>query len=270
MFTSRELNTFISVAEKMSIKLAAEELNITSPAVCSMIKKLESRINNKLFIFEHNKMILTQYGKRIYSLTEGHFHTLRSLELKMRGDKDIIKVFICEELSFLSSFITNQFNKIEKEIILTTLIDDSTDLIINDVSIIKIDDCDYSTVPANLYLYLANDVNSKCKDIFIHKDHAHLIKNHLAKIATNEIGKEINTSSRIIVSENITSIVEMVISSLGSAILPHICSVLKCLANSRLEIKTKRIPPHIPMHVYAHKRIDHETVKFIFDDIKIK
>lgn len=270
MFTSRELNTFISVAEKMSIKLAAEELNITSPAVCSMIKKLENRVNNKLFIFENNKMILTQYGKRIYSLTKGHFHTLKAVELKIREDKDIIKVFICEELSFLSSFITNQFKKIEKETILTTLIDDSTDVIINDVSIITIDTYDYSTIPANLYLYIATDANSKCKDIFIHKDHAHLIKNNLAKIATNETGKEINRDSRVIVYENITSIVEMVMSSLGSAIFPHICSVLKCLANSQLTIKTKRIAPHIPMYVYAHKRIDHETVKFIFEDIKIK
>ncbi|CAI0716645.1 LysR family transcriptional regulator [Serratia entomophila] len=270
MFTSRELNTFISVAEKMSIKLAAEELNITSPAVCSMIKKLESRINNKLFVFENNKMILTQYGKRIYSLTEGHFHTLRSLEFKMRGDKDIIKVFICEELSFLSSFIANQFNKREKETILTTFIDDSTDLIINDESIIKIDPCNYNIVPTNLFLYLVNDVNSTSRDIFIHKEHAHLINNHLTKMAADGIGKDMDAESKVIVSENITSIVEMVISSLGSAILPHICSVLKCLANSRLELKIKRITPHIPMHVYTHKRIDCEMVKIIFDDIKIK
>lgn len=267
MFTSRELNTFISVAERLSIKLAAEELNITSPAVCSMIKKLESRINNKLFIFEHNKMALTEYGKRIYALTKGHFHTLKSLELKIRGDKAIIKVYICKEFTFLSAFIINQFDKREIETILTTLIDDSTDLIISDEPIIKIDSRYYKTANVNLFLYLVHDTNLRIKDIFVHKEHAHLMKIHLAKMNTGEIEKGMEAEPRMIVSDHITSIVEMVISCLGSAILPHICSVLKCLANSRLELNIKRISPHIPMHVYAHKRIDHEMVKVIFEDI---
>lgn len=270
MFTSRELNTFISVAEKLSIKLAAEDLNITSPAVCSMIKKLEGRINNKLFIFEHNKMALTEYGKRIYSLTKGHFHTLRSLESKMRGDKDIIKVFICEEFTFLSSFIINQFDKIDKETIFTTSIDDSTDLIISHDPIIKIDSCYYKTANVNLFFYLVHDANLKINDIFIHKDHTHLIKSPFPRLIIGELEKETEVEPRMIVSEHITSIVEKVISCLGAAILPHICSVLKCLTNTRLELNIKRITPHIPMHVHAHKRIDNEMVEILFEDISTK
>ncbi|MFI8415485.1 helix-turn-helix domain-containing protein [Serratia sp. NPDC078593] len=176
MFTSRELKAFISVAEKKSVKLAADELNISSPAVCSMLKKLEGRINNKLFIFEKNRMTLTQYGERIYTLTNGHFHALKSLEANLKNNKKIIKVFVSKDLGFLSSFIINQFKKISIEVMLTSLIDKSTDVIINDITNQNIQPDNYNSILTQLKLYLVYDESSNSQDVFIHKDYSQLIK----------------------------------------------------------------------------------------------
>ncbi|CAI0975946.1 MULTISPECIES: LysR family transcriptional regulator [Serratia] len=266
MFTSRELNTFISVAEKMSIKLAAEDLNITSPAVCSMIKKLERRIDNKLFIFENNKMILTQYGKRIYSLTEGHFHTLKSLEDKMKNNKEIIKIFISSEYLFLSPFITNQFKKKSIEIILTSVADESTDIIIDDTHNGSIEHCEYHSMVSELFFYLIYDKNNTCKDVFIHSEYAHLINKFILEKTIDKLKSEVGIGGKLTLSSNITSMIEMVICTLGYAILPHTCSVLKCMFNSTFELITKKIDVNIPLYIYTHKRIDTEMIKRIFDD----
>ncbi len=268
MFTSRELNTFISVAEKMSIKLAAEDLNITSPAVCSMIKKLERRIDNKLFVFENNKMILTQYGKRIYSLTEGHFHTLRSLEIKMKNNKDIIKIFISAEYLFLSPFIINQFKKKSIEIILTSIADDSTDIIIDNRTHNNLASCEYNSVVSELFFYLVYDKKTICKDVFIHNDYTHLINRIFLEDTIALLKKETGIGGKLTPSSNITSMIEMVICALGYAILPHTCSVLKCFFNSRFELIIKKIDVHIPIYIYTHHRIDAGIIKHIFDEVK--
>ncbi|ANS43568.1 helix-turn-helix domain-containing protein [Serratia inhibens] len=266
MFTSRELNTFISVAEKMSIKLAAEELNITSPAVCSMIKKLERRIDNKLFIFENNKMILTKYGERIYSLTESHFHTLKSLEIKMKNKKDIIKIFISPEYLFLSSFITNQFKKKSIETILTSITDDSTDIIIDNKTHNNLASCEYNSIVSDLFFYLIYDKKIICKDVLVHNDYIHLINKFIQEETLEKLKNEVGISGKLTSSSNITSMIEMVICSLGYVILPHTCSVLKCLFNSRFELTIKKIDINIPIYIYTHNRIGVGIIKDIFDD----
>lgn len=265
MFTSRELNTFISVAEKMSIKLAAEELNITSPAVCSMIKKLERRIDNKLFIFENNKMILTQYGKRIYSLTESHFHTLKSLEIKMKNNKDIIKTFISPEYLFLSPFITNQFKKKSIEIILTSITDDSTDIVIDGKTHNNLAPFEYNSIVSDLFFYVVYDKKNTCKDAFIHSDYTHLINKFFLESIMEKMKTEVGIGGKLTPSSNITSMIEMVICALGYAILPHTCSLLKCLFNSKLDLIIRKIDINIPIYIYTHHRIDAGIIERIFD-----
>lgn len=266
MFTSREFNTFIRVAEKMSIKLAAQDLNITPPAVCSMIKKLERRIDNKLFIFENNKMILTKYGERIYSLTESHFHTLKSLEVKMKRNKEIIKIFLIPEYLFLSPFITNRFKMISIEIILTSIIDDSTDIIIDNKTHSNLPFPYYNLIVSHLSFYLAHDKKNTCNDIYIHKDHAHLINHYTLEEEINKPNLEGRTDEKTIVLSNVATLIDMVISSLGCAIFPHTCSVLKCLFYSKFELSIDKLDANLPVFIYVHNRIDPGIINDIFDE----
>lgn len=266
MFTSRELNTFIAVAEKMSIKLAAEELNITSPAVCSMVKKLEQRIGHKLFVFENNKMTLTKYGERIYSLTESHFHTLKSLEKKMKNNQDIMKVFIAPEYLFLSQFIINKFKMKSIDIILTSIIDDSNDIIIDNKTYNNLISLEYDKIISYLFFYVVYDNENTCSDVFIHSDYAHLIKEfHLGDIIEKLKG-EVDTEGRLTPSSNISSMIEMVTCALGYAILPHTCSLLKCLFNSKLDLKIEKIDVNIEIYLHIHRRVDPYIIENIFDD----
>ncbi|WP_260480589.1 LysR family transcriptional regulator [Enterobacter sp. WCHEn045836] len=263
MLTSRELKTFISVAEKMSIKLAAEELNITPPAVCSMIKKFESRINNRLFIFENNKMVLTQYGERIYSLTKMHYHTLKAIECSIKSDRESIKVFINDEFRFLSSFIESQFKIREREIILTPDIDESTDLIINNVQLLETDVHNYNVFCSSVILYLVQAEVPMHRDIFIYKGHAHLMEDKLKRGSVTEVGCDY----RITVLDNIEMIIDIVMNNLGGAILPHTCSVLKCLASSRREFNVENTGIDIPMYVYVHGKVDCNITNTLFEYI---
>ncbi|MGF6190421.1 helix-turn-helix domain-containing protein [Serratia sp. 2723] len=265
MFTSRELNTFICVSEKKSIKLAAEELNISSPAVCSMIKKLEGRINSKLFIFEKNEMMLTQYGERIYVLTKSHFHALKSLEKNIKENKKIIKIFISEDISFISSFIINNFKKKSIDIMITNIIDDSVDYVISDMPNISISHDNYETIFSSLNLYLVKDKNTTCKDIFIHKDYSQLLKKNLTSEIIANIEDEINGEFKVKFSDNLTSIVEMLLFSFGFTILHHLCPLLSCLEKSDLEIK--KIEKNIPIYIYAHKRTGNEKIELMFEDL---
>jgi DNA-binding Lrp family transcriptional regulator len=266
MFTSRELNTFIAVAEKMSIKLAAEELNITSPAVCSMVKKLEQRIGHKLFIFGNNKMTLTKYGERIYSLTESHFHTLKSLEAKMKNNKDIMKIFIAPEYLFLSQFIINKFKKKSIDIMLTSIVDDSNDIIIDNKIHNNLTSFEYENIISYLFFYVVYDNENTCKDVFIHSDYSHLINElHLGDII-EKLKDEVGTEGKLTPSSNISSIIEMVTCALGYAILPHTCSLLKCLFNSKLDLIIKKIDVNIEIYIHIHRRVDPCIIEHIFDD----
>lgn len=266
MFTSRELNTFINVAEKMSIKLAAEELNITSPAVCSMIKKLEQRIGHKLFAFRDNKMTLTKYGERIYSLTESHFHTLKSLERKVKDNKDIMKVFIADEYLFLSQFIINQFKKKSIDIILTSVIDDSNDIVIDTRIHNNLTSYEYENIVSYLFFYVAHDKKNICKDIFIHKEYAHLINEFYLGGIMEKLKDEVGIEGKLTPSSNISSMIEMVNCALGYVILPHTCSLLKCLLNSNLDLIIKKIDANIEIYIHRHHRVTPCIIDHIFDE----
>ncbi len=266
MFTSREFNTFINVAEKMSIKLAAEELNITSPAVCSMIKKLEQRIGHKLFFLENNRMTLTKYGERIYSLTESHFHTLKSLEAKMKSNKEIMKIFIAPEYLFLSHHIINKLKKKSIDIILTSIIDDSNDIVIDCKANNILTPFEYNNIVSHLFFYVAYDKKNTCEDVFIHSDHAHLINELYRDDIIQKLKDEVGIGGELTPSSNIASMIEMVTCALGYAILPHTCSLLKCLFNSNLDIIIKKIDVKIEVYIHIHHRVDPCIIEHIFDN----
>lgn len=102
MFTSRELNTFICVAEEKSVKKAAERLSITAPAVSCMIKKLEERLNLNLFNYSNLSMEMTNCGQAIYESVSVYYHALHDIEKSLTKDNSIhIMVYLNKDFYFL-------------------------------------------------------------------------------------------------------------------------------------------------------------------------
>ena len=82
-----KMNTFLMVSEYLNFTKAAENLNMTQPAVSQQIKLLEEEVGVKLFIRNKNGLILTQqgeivlkYARRQKALYEKMLLSLQNLE----------------------------------------------------------------------------------------------------------------------------------------------------------------------------------------------
>ena len=82
-----KMNTFLMVSEYLNFTKAAENLNMTQPAVSQQIKLLEEEVGVKLFIRNKNGLILTQqgeivlkYARRQKALYEKMLMSLQNLE----------------------------------------------------------------------------------------------------------------------------------------------------------------------------------------------
>lgn len=74
---------FISVAEKLSFSKAANELNITQPAVTRHVRELEERYKVSLFERKGNKIYLTKAGERVYNSYKEIAQLYRALEFEI-------------------------------------------------------------------------------------------------------------------------------------------------------------------------------------------
>jgi LysR family transcriptional regulator, transcriptional activator of the cysJI operon len=66
----RRLQVFHTVARLLSFTKAAETLHMTQPAVTFQVKQLEDYYNTRLFDRTHNKISLTDAGRRIFTFAE--------------------------------------------------------------------------------------------------------------------------------------------------------------------------------------------------------
>ncbi len=62
----RRLQVFYTVARLLSFTKAAEELHMTQPAVTFQVRQLEEQYNTRLFDRTHNRISLTEAGKKVY------------------------------------------------------------------------------------------------------------------------------------------------------------------------------------------------------------
>lgn len=95
------LFVFEAAARRLSFTAAAEELNVSQPAVSKTIKLLEEATGLKLFRRIHSRLELTAEGQRLYRETQEAFDHLHMVISSMRKkhSRDIIRV------SFSSSFV---------------------------------------------------------------------------------------------------------------------------------------------------------------------
>ncbi|MEO6984054.1 MAG: LysR substrate-binding domain-containing protein [Paralcaligenes sp.] len=85
-FDLQELQAFVAVSEKLSFREAAEELNISAPALSRRIEKLESILGVKLFERSTRHVMLTNVGRTFLDHSRS---ALDELEGAMLGIADL-------------------------------------------------------------------------------------------------------------------------------------------------------------------------------------
>jgi len=95
------LFVFEAAARRRSFTAAAEELNVSQPAVSKTIRLLEEATGLKLFRRDHTRLELTPEGKRLYKETQKSFDHLHMVltSLRSKHSNDRVRV------SFSASFV---------------------------------------------------------------------------------------------------------------------------------------------------------------------
>jgi len=80
----RRLQVFQTVARLLSFTKAAEELHMTQPAVTFQVRQLEEQFNIRLFDRTHNRISLTEAGKRVHECAERIFELYAEMDNSVR------------------------------------------------------------------------------------------------------------------------------------------------------------------------------------------
>jgi len=83
-------SVFMSVAENLSFSKAANDLNISQPAVTRHIKELEERYKTNLFERKGNKIYLTKAGEKVYNTFKDIAQQYRNLDFEIGQMHDSI------------------------------------------------------------------------------------------------------------------------------------------------------------------------------------
>ncbi len=82
--SDRRLQVFHTVARLLSFTKAAEELHMTQPAVTFQVRQLEEQFNTRLFDRTHNRISLTDAGRRVYGFGEKIFQLYNEMDNAVR------------------------------------------------------------------------------------------------------------------------------------------------------------------------------------------
>ena len=82
--SDRRLQVFYTVARLLSFTKAAEELHMTQPAVTFQVRQLEEQFNTRLFDRTHNRISLTEAGKKVYECGARIFEIYAEMDNSVR------------------------------------------------------------------------------------------------------------------------------------------------------------------------------------------
>lgn len=100
---------FMSVAENLSFSKAANQFNISQPAVTRHIKELEERYKTNLFERKGNKIYLTEVGKKVYNAYKEIVQLYRNLDFEIgQLHNSISGEFIIGASSTISQYVIPQ------------------------------------------------------------------------------------------------------------------------------------------------------------------
>lgn len=80
----RRLQVFHTVARLLSFTKAAETLHMTQPAVTFQVRQLEEHFNTRLFDRTHNRISLTDAGRRVFAYADRIFELYAEMESSVR------------------------------------------------------------------------------------------------------------------------------------------------------------------------------------------
>ena len=80
----RRLQVFHTVARLLSFTKAAETLHMTQPAVTFQVRQLEEHFNTRLFDRTHNRISLTDAGRKVYFFADRIFDLYAEMESAVR------------------------------------------------------------------------------------------------------------------------------------------------------------------------------------------
>mgnify|MGYP001825347430 CR=1 FL=1 len=80
----RRLQVFHTVARLLSFTKAAETLHMTQPAVTFQVRQLEEHFNTRLFDRTHNRISLTDAGRKVYEYADRIFELYSEMEDSVR------------------------------------------------------------------------------------------------------------------------------------------------------------------------------------------
>lgn len=81
----RRLQVFHTVARLLSFTKAAQTLHMTQPAVTFQVRQLEEHFNTRLFDRTHNRISLTDAGRRVCESADRIFELYAEMENAVRG-----------------------------------------------------------------------------------------------------------------------------------------------------------------------------------------
>lgn len=81
IFNINQLRGFYLVAKYKSIKLAAQELMVTPPAVAKQVKQLEEMVEMKLIFRDGNSLKLTKVGQEVFNKSSVIFNQVKEMEV---------------------------------------------------------------------------------------------------------------------------------------------------------------------------------------------
>jgi aminoethylphosphonate catabolism LysR family transcriptional regulator len=84
-----QLKAFHAVAQSGGFSRAAERLSLTQPAVSDHIAKLEESCGTQLFVRTRREAVLTEFGRRLYALTERLFETEGQIDELIRRTRKL-------------------------------------------------------------------------------------------------------------------------------------------------------------------------------------
>lgn len=79
MMNTRDMQIFAKIADYQSITRAAEDIQMTQPAVSSTLKRIEEELGYPLFIRRGKRLILNEQGRVFYNATQELFGEIAQL-----------------------------------------------------------------------------------------------------------------------------------------------------------------------------------------------
>lgn len=122
-YTLNQLQIFLKVAETESVTRAAEELNLTQPAVSIQLKNFQDQFDIPLTEVIGRKLYITDFGKEIARAAENVLNEVHSINYKTSAHKGQmagrLKISVVSTGKYLMPYFLTGFLKQHQEVELT-------------------------------------------------------------------------------------------------------------------------------------------------------